>query len=185
MCAFQPRPVSPVQEPKVVLLPCKMSEEKKVINKPRVSAAAVLAKRINKPPVAKPVIYSPEEVQQMDDYKLCREFIRVTGLTTLSCKHCGRDADNQEKGQEKNIYSHFMNAIRRRAEKKGLHRDMKLPKTCDKVLKRNDVCNPINNPAYYVIRHVSSDSSDIVNAINMRQEGLQAIGIATRPYRYD
>ena len=62
---------------------------------------------------------------------------------------------------------------------------MKLPKTCDNMMKRNDVCNPVNNPAYYIIHHVAADSSEIADAIEKRQEGLQAIGIATRPRLYD
>ena len=172
------------QTPKISLSPSVMPEEKKVIKKPKI-AAAVLAARVVKPPIAKPIVHSPEEVQKMDDYELCREFIRATGLTALSCKHCGRDANDREKGREQNIYPHFMNAIRRRAEKEGLYRDMKLPKTCDGMMKRNDVCNPVNNPAYYIIHHVSADSAEIADAIEKRQEGLQAIGIATRPRRYE
>ena len=190
MRTFQQRPILPIQRPKICRAPQEMPaadalpEEMKAIKKPK-AAAVVLAARIARPQIVRPVVYSPEEVQQMDDYKLCREFIRATGLTTLSCKHCGRDVNDREKGRERNIYPHFMNAIRRRAEKVGLSRDMKLPKTCDGMMKRNDVCNPVNNPAYYIIHHVAADSSEIADAIERRQEGLQAIGIATRPRRYE
>ena len=166
MRSFQPRPVMQIQKPKI-------------------STATVLEKRINKPRVAKPVVYSSEEVRQMNNYELCREFICVTGLTCLSCKHCGRDAEDREKGVQRHIYPYFMIAIRRRAEKEGLHREMKMPKSCDAVVKRNDVCNPINNPAYYIIHHASSNSTEIAAAIEKRQEGIQAIGIVTRPYVYD
>ena len=193
MRAFQPRPVSPIQRPKIYREPQEMPvapaeseapEEKNAVKKPQL-AVAVLAARVARPHIVRPVVHSPEEVRQMDDYELCREFIRATGLTTLSCKHCGRDVNDREKGVQRHIYPHFMNAIRRRAEKEGLSRDMKLPKTCDSMMKRNDVCNPVNNPAYYIIHHASSDSSEIADAIEKRQEGLQAIGIATRPHRYD
>ena len=190
MRAFQSRPVPTIQKPKICRAPHEMPadssvpEEKKLIKKPQI-AAAVLAARIARPHIVRPVIYSPEEVRQMDDYKLCREFIHTTGLTTLSCKHCGRDVNDREKGVQRHVYPHFMNAIRRRAEKEGLSQNMSLPKTCDSMMKRNDVCNPVNNPAYYIIHHAAADSSEIAAAIEKRQEGLQAIGIATRPRLYE
>jgi hypothetical protein len=55
------------QTPKISLSSPAMPEEKKVIKKPKI-AAAVLAARVAKSPIATPVVHSHEEVQQMDDF---------------------------------------------------------------------------------------------------------------------
>jgi hypothetical protein len=74
--------------------------------------------------------------------ELIAEFTRVTGVTSLSCKHCHKIEMPLEK---------FVEAIRRKALK-GLTETMALPKTCDAQLLRGDIRNKIANPFYYRIK---------------------------------
>ena len=125
--------------------------------------------------------YTPAEVDAMDDYELAKEFIRITGCYELSCTHC--------KGARP-IVPFWMASIRKRCMKKsGLCASMAVPLTCDAQQSRNASCNPINNPIYSKLRSNKLRSNKINNedkiaAIKLREESLDAIGLAGCPYRY-
>ena len=94
--------------------------------------------------------YTAEEVAAMTDDQLLHEFSRITGKTTLTCKHCHRDC-----GLEK-----FVGAIRTRCLKKssdGLHKDIPLPKTCDVQQARNKASNRVDNYYYPRIRKAATE----------------------------
>jgi hypothetical protein len=69
--------------------------------------------------------FSAQEIADMTDDALLHEFTRITGRTTLTCKHCHKKECDLQR---------FVNSIRARCLKKssdGLHKDMACPKTCD------------------------------------------------------
>ena len=133
----------------------------------------VAPKKLLKPGVAPRHHYSPNEVKEMDDNRLCAEFVRLTCHTHLVCSCC----------RKRSIDPYWINSIRKRAMKKGLSAEMSIPKTCDAQQFRNQLCNPINNPAYSKIyRGVSEEEKESI--IQSRQEQLVGISIATRPYRH-
>ena len=120
--------------------------------------------------------YTPAEVDAMDDYELAKEFIRITGCYELSCTHC--------KGARP-IVPFWMASIRKRCMKKsGLCASMAVPLTCDAQQSRNASCNPINNPIYSKLRSNKINNEDKIAAIKLREESLDAIGLAGCPYRY-
>ena len=144
----------------------------KKIPKPGV-APSVTPKKLPKPGVAPRYSYSPHEVKEMDDTRLCAEFVRLTGHTHLLCSCC----------RKRSIETHWIHSIRKRAMKMGLSAEMKIPKTCDAQQFRNELCNPINNPAYSKIyRGVTDEEKESI--IQSRQEQLVGISIAARPYRH-
>lgn len=129
--------------------------------------------KLKRPGVAPRHSYSPNEVKEMDDNRLCVEFVRLTGHTHLVCSCC----------RKRSIDTHWIHSIRKRAMKKGLSGEMPIPKTCDAQQFRNQLCNPINNPAYSKIyRGVTDEEKESI--IQSRQEQLVGISIATRPYRH-
>jgi hypothetical protein len=133
----------------------------------------IAAKKLPKPGVAPRHSYSPHEVKEMDDIRLCAEFMRLTGHTHLVCSCC----------RKRSIETHWIHSIRKRAMKMGLSAEMKIPKTCDAQQFRNELCNPINNPAYSKIyRGVTDEEKESI--IQSRQEQLNGISIAARPYRH-
>jgi hypothetical protein len=133
----------------------------------------IAAKKLPKPGVAPRHSYSPHEVKEMDDTRLCAEFVRLTGHTHLVCSCC----------RKRSIETHWIHSIRKRAMKMGLSAEMKIPKTCDAQQFRNELCNPINNPAYSKIyRGVTDEEKESI--IQSRQEQLNGISIAARPYRH-
>jgi hypothetical protein len=133
----------------------------------------IAAKKLPKPGVAPRHSYSPHEVKEMDDTRLCAEFARLTGHTHLSCTHC----------RTRCIELYWVNSIRKRAMKLGLSAEMKIPKTCDAQQFTNELCNPINNPAYQKIyQGVSHETKKSI--VLSRQEQLNGISIAARPYRH-
>jgi hypothetical protein len=136
-------------------------------------APSVAPMKLPKPGVAPRHFYSPCEVNKMDDNRLCAEFVRLTGHTHLSCTHCST----------RPIELYWVHSIRKRAMKMGLSAEMKIPKTCDEQQSRNELCNPINNPAYSKIyQGVSHETKKSI--IQSRQELLIGISIAARPYRH-
>jgi hypothetical protein len=140
---------------------------------PKPGVAPVAPKKLPKPGVAPRHSYSPHEVKEMDDTRLCAEFARLTGHTHLSCTHC----------RTRPIELYWVNSIRKRAMKMGLSAEMKIPKTCDAQQFTNELCNPINNPAYQKIyQGVSHETKKSI--VQSRQEQLNGISIAARPYRH-
>jgi hypothetical protein len=127
-----------------------------------------------RPCIAPKMYYTPEQVEKMDDHKLCAEFVRLTGYIQLSCTHC--------KG-ERSVDRFWMESIRKRAMKKGLSAEMTLPKTCDAMQTRNELCNPINNPAYSKLRSgiTEEEREEVIQA---RQSQLESISMHSRPYRH-
>jgi len=122
--------------------------------------------------------YTKHECAEMNDYQLAKHWIRITGATELFCRHC-KGARNCKGSRP--IMPYWMKAIRKRCLKVGLHKDIKVPKTCDEQTTRNDSCNPINNPSYSKLRSKKEDSKSV---IEQRKEDLESIGIKARPYRY-
>jgi len=140
---------------------------------PKPGIAPVAPKKLPKPGVAPRHSYSPHEVKEMDDTRLCAEFARLTGHTHLSCTHC----------RTRPIELYWVNSIRKRAMKMGLSAEMKIPKTCDAQQFTNELCNPINNPAYQKIyQGVSHETKKSI--VLSRQAQLISISIAARPYRH-
>jgi hypothetical protein len=149
-----------------------------IVHSTEQSLAAIIPsikfKRVKKP--ALPNSYSSDDVIAMSDEELAHHFTRITGVTHLCCAHCSP--------REKPIYPYWVNSIRKRCIKmKGLTSEIKLPKTCDDQQKRNAISNPINNPAYAMLRS-EPDTKTKNRVIKLRTEGLKKIGIATKPYRY-
>ena len=100
--------------------------------------------RLKKAPVAdlQKDSYTQEEVAKMCDSQLLHEFTKITGHHTLACKHCGHGTYPLER---------FLQSIRNRctkASQKGLSKDMKLPKTCDEQMKKNEENNKKENSIY-------------------------------------
>jgi len=125
--------------------------------------------------VPKPKQYRPEEINNMDNTTLAQEFIRLTGHKTLYCKHC--------KG-EKPIEVFWINSIRKRCMKKGLSKDMELPKTCDKQQAKNTKCNVINNPIYQKLRNQTITKKEQDSLIQQRIKKMRKIGIEPNPHKY-
>ena len=118
-----------------------------------------------RPRVAPKTHYTPEQVAQLEDDKLCAAFIRLTGCTHLSCRHC--------KG-ERPVDRFWMKSIRKRAMKKGLSAEMILPKTCDTMQSRNELCNPINNPAYTKLRSgLTAEEQEAI--MQIRKEQIESL----------
>lgn len=121
-------------------------------------------------------LYTPDEISGMSDFTLLKEFRRITGCQQLRCSHCAK--------KQKKLHDGWIKSIRRRCMKReGLHRNMKLPKTCDIQSSVNSICNPINNPCYQVMRNAESFST-ISNIQTIREIQLEQVGIRTKPYRY-
>jgi hypothetical protein len=100
--------------------------------------------RLKKAPVAdlQKDSYTQEEVAKMCDSQLLAEFTKITGNHTLACKHCGHGTYPLER---------FIKSIRIRCTKKsqsGLSKDMKIPKTCDEQMKKNEERNKKENVIY-------------------------------------
>ena len=118
--------------------------------------------------------YTSEEVSQMTDYVLCKEFIRLTGRSTLDCAHCKKPTS----------LDNWMHSIRKRCEKKGLDRNIPVPKTCDKQQAVNSICNPINNKVYPVLRSPSVSEKKKQRYLNAKAACFELIEKDTCPYKY-
>jgi hypothetical protein len=121
--------------------------------------------------------YTPEEVDKMDNFVLCREFIRLTGRQTLHCCHCGK---------KETALDNWINSIRKRCLKPaGLSKDIVLPKTCDKKQAVNSICNPINNRVYPVLRSNKTSNEKKERYKYAKKVCFESIGKATKePYKY-
>lgn len=118
--------------------------------------------------------YTTTEVTNMTDSKLLREFARITGCNMLTCKHCKKYTE----------LTNWVTSIRRRCEKKGLYRDMTIPKTCDQQSYVNDCCNDINNKAYPLLRASNLTDKQKSSVQGLRKDALRGIGVDAEPYRY-
>ena len=116
-------------------------------------------------------------VAAMNDHQLIAEFIRLFGKKELPCTHCHGETH----------VINWVHSIRKRAMRNGLTADMKLPKTCDEQQARNMISNPVNNPAYYRLRdtaRLSPQDNAFALLVQQRKDGLAAVGIAAKPYKY-
>jgi len=69
----------------------------------------------------KKAIRAKIEIEKVTDESIIKVFAKITGRSKLACKHCHGERD----------LSNFVNVIRRTIKRKGLSKDMVLPKTCD------------------------------------------------------
>jgi len=119
--------------------------------------------------------YTPDEIQNMTDYKLACEWIRITGYKELYCTHCKK---------YKPISKYYIESIRKRCKKQGLNNYTDPPKTCDKQQKINSLCNPINNYVYPDLRKNELSIDQINKLQNSREKDLSKVGIKTKPNKY-
>jgi hypothetical protein len=131
-------------------------------------------------PAPEKMSYTSEEVRNMDDHTLLANFMRITGITELYCAHCKKSTS---------IAPYWINSIRKRYSKlhkgiDGLCKEQEVPKTCGKQTSTNDICNGVNNPAYSKLRSKVMTEEDKKKTIATRENGLKAIGLKPRPYRY-
>jgi len=108
----------------------------------------------------KEIVYSKEEVAIMTDAEVLSAFIGVTGQETVACTHCHKTDCPLEK---------FVIAIRRRCEKKGIFAEMKLPKTCDNQLLRNDKRNKVANKIYYKIKKAETEEEKALLRLELKE----------------
>jgi len=131
----------------------------------------------NKPKVVK--MYTPAQVAEMDDDELAYKFTYFTGLTSLSCKHCKGLRPIRDNWilsiRDRCMYEEFAGVIG------GLHKDMKLPKCCDKQQAGNKKRNKINNPIYRQLHLGVMDQTELVMK---RLEMMKEIGVITNPKYY-
>lgn len=118
--------------------------------------------------------YSPAEILQMDDQQFYAEVVRITGVTELPIHKMGM----------RPIETHWMYALRKRAMKQGLYKEMPLPKTHDKQMFVNEISNPINNPAYAKLRSIHITVEMGKEIIRTRVKGIAAQSRCPRPYKY-
>lgn len=124
-------------------------------------------------------MYTPEQVADMNDYELAQKFTYFTGLERLTCKHCKGSRpilDNWMRSiRDRCMYDEFAGAMG------GLHKDMKLPKCCDKQQAGNKKRNKINNPIY---RQIYLGKMDQTELVIKRLEAMKEIGVVTNPKYY-
>jgi len=126
-------------------------------------------------------VYSPEEVKLMNDLELEEKFVKLTGIRELQCSECSPSS--------KSISTSWMYSIRKRCLKVGLHKDIKIPKTCDRQSKRNDERNYITNKyngqlkKYYKNRDKFT-IEDIKKWEEERVSELKKIGVKSRPSKH-
>ena len=122
--------------------------------------------------------YTPKEVEQMDDFTLTREFIRITGYDKLNCKHC----------KHPTTLDNWIVSIRKRCLKKdGLSVKTKIPKTCDQQQAVNTMRNPVNNKVYPIMRASTlywEDYTTKAAAMNRKAVLFNEIGLKINPYKY-
>jgi hypothetical protein len=118
--------------------------------------------------------FTAAEVADLTDVALLSAFVRITGHKHLYCAHCRKDTLVEDNWSE---------VIRKRCEKKGLHSDLPLPKTCDVMSARNDMCNPVNN-RYYPKLRTSVKRKDVTVLSAMRASEIEELGLDSRPYKY-
>ena len=156
-----------------------------VVVKPK-RAKVILVDAVDAEPKRAKVILSEDdyvtgEVKDMTMDRIVGEFMRITGCDELYCKHCKRETSVKEK---------WMEAVVARCKRVGIHKEMEVPKTCDKQWlankKRNPICNPINNPIYpKLVKCVEEWRREEKNRlIQKRIDGLKEVNVVARPYKY-
>ena len=126
-------------------------------------------------------MYSPSEVASMNDLELEEKFIKLTGIYELPCSECSKSS--------KSISTSWMYSIRKRCLKEGLHKDIKIPKTCDRQSKRNDERNDINNKYHGQMKKYRKNPArftieDIKKWEEERVSELKKIGVKSRPSKH-
>lgn len=119
--------------------------------------------------------YTPEEVDKLNDFILCKEFIRLTGCQTLYCTHCKKHTG----------LDNWITSIRKRCLKPaGLSKDTVPPKTCDRQQAVNSICNPINNRVYPVLRSNETSNEKKERYKYAKKVCFELIGKDTQPHKY-
>jgi hypothetical protein len=135
-------------------------------------------RKLNKFAVGGKSSYNPQEVGQMDDFILTREFMRITGYDRLNCKHC----------KHPTTLENWIVSIRKRCLKKnGLSVKTKIPKTCDQQQAVNMMRNPVNNKVYPIMRASTlywEDYTTKAAAMNRKAILFNEIGLQIKPYKY-
>jgi hypothetical protein len=124
---------------------------------------------------SKQMCYSGEEIKKMNDFELVSNFVRIKGVTHLSCSHCKKP---------KPIVGTWVFAIRNRCERKGLSVNTPLPKTCDHMLLVDRVRNSVNNKIYPILRNSDVSAEDKQRAIDWKSKKFAEIGNKIRPSKY-
>jgi hypothetical protein len=124
---------------------------------------------------SKQMCYSGEEIKKMNDFELVSNFVRIKGVTHLSCSHCKKP---------KPIVGTWGFAIRNRCERKGLSVNTPLPKTCDHMLLVDRVRNSVNNKIYPILRNSDVSAEDKQRAIDWKSKKFAEIGNKIRPSKY-
>ena len=123
--------------------------------------------------------YYADEVKEMTMDRIVGEFMRITGCDELYCKHCKKPTLVKEK---------WMEAVVTRCKRVGIHKEMEVPKTCDRQQqsnkKMNPICNPINNAIYPKLVKCVEGTGEKNKLIQKRMDGLKEVGVEARPYKY-
>jgi predicted amidohydrolase YtcJ len=67
------------------------------------------------------------ESEKLSDESILEIFEKITGRSQLACKHCHGES----------ALSNFVHVIRKAIKRKGLSKEMELPKTCDHQSENN------------------------------------------------
>ena len=125
-----------------------------------------------------PTSYTADQCHSMDKDTLLKEWIRITGHTTLGCRHCG---GNKHNPKHKPVEEYWMNVIHHHTSKYGLYADMRVPKTCDAQTNNNNKKNPFSNPYYTFLRTCPQfTKSDWIVFEQTHREQLTTIGVNKR-----
>ena len=148
------------------------AEEKAAAKEAKIQAAAAAATELAARRAA---------VVAMNDHQLIAEFIRLFNKKELPCTHCNGETH----------ITNWVHSIRKRAMRNGLTASMKIPKTCDEQQARNMISNPVNNPVYARLRPIYDAAPYngicpvcVVECVQQRKDGLAAVGITAKPYKY-
>ena len=120
------------------------------------------------------LMFSREEIENMNNYELLAHFKRITQQDTLECTHCKRPK----------TLDYWIHSIRKRCMKNGLYSEMNLPKTCDERQALNSICNPINNKVYRVLRNPASTDRRKQAYINAKEVCFEKIDMTVRDSKY-
>jgi hypothetical protein len=122
--------------------------------------------------------YTPLEVNEMNEYRIVGEFMRITGCEELTCTHCKRTT---------NVKTKWVVSVVKRCQRDGIYKDMKVPKTCDEMQGRNMISNPVNNPIYPKLDRRAKEileREERNRLIQKRMDGLKKVKIDACPYKY-
>ena len=122
--------------------------------------------------------YTSLEVNEMNEYRIVGEFMRITGCEELTCTHCKRTT---------NVKTKWVVSVVKRCQRDGIYKDMKVPKTCDEMQGRNMISNPVNNPIYPKLDRRAKEileREERNRLIQKRMDGLKKVKIDACPYKY-